>query len=116
MSLPTCKSKYKGACKKCKVEYTAGTEIYKINEDYWCSNPKCPGSPGETTSEVAAATPKSVDLEAKLDQIWDIAFAKASKIVDETYSDKELVDKFERKKQKLIMAQTFVKALCGHAD
>lgn len=113
MSLPQTNSKYKGACKKCKVEYAAGTVIYKINEDYWCSNPKCPGtsgSPGEKPIET------SIDLEAKLDQIWDIAYAKASKIMDETFTPNELVDVFQRKKQTLIIAQTFVKALCGCND
>lgn len=113
MTLPSCKSKFKGACKKCKVEYDAGTIIYKINEDYWCSNEKCPGVEFTTP----ALTPTSqVDLEAKLDQIWDIAHTKAVKIMDETYSKQELVDGFERKKQTLIMAQTFVKALCGNGD
>lgn len=109
---PSCKSQYKGACKKCKVEYSVGTVIYKINEEYWCSNEKCPetpGSPGEKPKP-------SVDLEVKLDQMWDICHTKASKIIDETYSIQELPDKYERKKQKLIMAQAFIKALCGHGD
>lgn len=111
MDLPHCNSKFKGACKKCKVEYEAGTIIYKINEEYWCSNEVCPGKvveskpkPGET----------SIDLEAKLDQIWDIAVSKATKIYNKTY-DKEHMPS-DSKKQILIMAQTFTKALCGCND
>ena len=110
MSLPTCKSKYKGACKKCTVEYPAGADIYKINEDYWCSNAKCPGVEAKQGLKPISSP---VDLEAKLDQIWDIAYAKATKIMDETY-DKDMPS--DRKKQILIMAQTFTKALCGNAD
>jgi len=113
MSLPQTESKYKGACKKCKVEYSAGTTIYKINEEYWCSNSKCPGKP-ESSGEKSTET--SIDLEAKLDQIWDIAYAKAQKIMKETFTEQELVDVFQRKKQTLIIAQTFVKALCGCND
>ena len=82
MGLPNTTSKYKGACKKCKVEYAAGTIIYKINESYWCSNAECPGSPGEKQASPKVET--SIDLEAKLDQIWQVAYAKATKIVDAT--------------------------------
>ena len=110
---PETKSKFKGCCKKCKVEYEAGATIYKINEDYWCSNENCPGIPGNPGEK---EPPKAIDLEAKLDQIWDIAYAKASKIVDEKFSKEQLVDHFKREQQKLIMAQTFVKALCGNGD
>lgn len=113
MSLPQTESKYSGKCKKCEVKYEKGTVIYKINEDWWCSNQNCPGipgSPGEKPKET------SVDLEAKLDQIWDICYAKANKIMKATFNEQELIDKFQRKKQTLIIAQTFVKALCGHVD
>lgn len=113
MSFPQTKSKFKGKCVKCHIEYEAGTIIYKINEEYWCSKEDCkgvPGSPGEKPST------SPVDLEAQLDQIWDIAYAKATKIMDETFTKQELVDGFERKKQTLIIAQTFVKALCGNGD
>ena len=113
MSLPQTSSKYKGACKKCKVEYQAGTTIYKINEEYWCSNEKCPGipgSPGEKQKET------SIDIEAKLDQLWDICYAKSSKIIDEKYPESKTNSSFEREKQKLIMAQSFMKALCRYGD
>lgn len=111
MGLPQCPSKFKGACKKCKVEYAAGTIIYKINEEYWCSNANCPGV-GAKKGPKTTSSP--VDLEAKLDQIWEVAYAKATKIMDEVY-DKEHMPS-DHKKQILIMAQTFVKALCGNGD
>lgn len=114
MSLPQTSSNFKGKCKKCKVEYEQGTTIYKINEEYWCSNPKCPGSDTVTVSGPYIPPPTSIDLEAKLDQIWDIAVSKATKIINETY-DKEHMPS-DSTKQILIMAQTFTKALCGCND
>ena len=113
MSFPSTKSKFKGACKKCKVEYEQGATIYKINEDYWCSNPNCPGVPGKTST---AGPENTIDLEAKLDQMWDICLRKAEQIMALHFSKEILPDNFERRKQTLIIAQTFVKALCGNGD
>lgn len=111
MSLPTTSSRFPGECPKCKTKYSKGTTIYKINEQYWCSNPNCPEPENSQNPQESP-----VDIDAKLDQLWQICFTKASKIIDETYTDQELPDKFERKKQKLILAQTFIKSVCGHGD
>ena len=111
MSFPSTKSKFKGACKKCKVQYEQGATIYKINEDYWCSNQNCPGVEASTAPKTEFSP---LDLEAKLDQIWDICLRKAEQIMALHFSKEILPDNFERRKQTLIIAQTFVKALCGN--
>jgi len=111
MVLPNCPSGFPGVCKKCKVKYAKGTQIYKINEEYWCSNENCPGVEAK---QAPKTTSSPVDLEAKLDQIWDISFAKAKKIMNETYDEAHMPS--DSKKQILIMAQTFTKALCGNGD
>ena len=87
MGLPQTASNFDGKCKKCQVKYTKGTIIYKINEEYWCSNEKCPGADTVTTSGPYIPPPTSISLEAKLDQLWDVCYAKSSKIIDEKYPE-----------------------------
>lgn len=112
MTLPTTKSNFPSKCKKCGIKYEKGVTIYKINEEYWCSDSNCTGEPKKDIK----TDERSIDLEAKLDQIWDICYKKADAIMKETFSEQDLIDKFQTKKQTLIIAQTFVKALCGNGD
>ena len=63
-------SRYDGKCKTCKKEYVAGTIIYKINEEYWCSDEKCGSHSGYTTPSI---TPRATGLEIATPpaQLWE---------------------------------------------
>ena len=87
-------SRYDGKCKVCKKAYVAGTLIYKINEEYWCSVESCgtphPGftAPAVTTKTQKDTTVNGADIKPVSytelatyvsclhDQMWNLANTK----------------------------------------
>lgn len=74
MSLPETDAKFDGNCKKCGAKWKTGDKIYKINQQYWCSNGACP-TPVETEQPPINGNYKDVH-----DEVWAFAIEEARKI------------------------------------
>ena len=72
-------SRYDGKCKVCKKAYVAGTIIYKINEEYWCSVESCgTPHPGFTAPAVTKKQEEKADTGNELSGISKRLTAKAN--------------------------------------
>jgi len=74
MSNPETDAKFDGDCKKCGAKWKTGNKIYKINQQYWCSNGACP-TPVETEQPPVNGSYKHVH-----DEVWGFAIEEAKKV------------------------------------
>lgn len=125
---PQCTAKFgsKKPCSSCGITWVSGVKLYKINEEYWCSNPDCPKKKAET---IQREEQSSSHVDSKLgavskeriayhDHAWEIALAKATKIyppvIEKTKRwDGTITDVDDNLKNRMILAQVFYKGLMG---
>lgn len=123
MVWPTCTAEFgsRKPCKACGVTWVAGVKLYKINEEYWCSNPDCPKKKAET---IQREEQSSSHVDSKLgsvskekieyhDHAWEIALAKATKIYPPQITEFEGIHVDKTLKDRMILAQVFYKGLMG---
>lgn len=110
----------------CGITWVSGVELYKINEEYWCSNPDCPKKKADT---IKRETQSSSHVDSKLGAVskeriayhehaWEIALAKASKIYPPVLEkikrfDGAVTESDSNLKDRMILAQVFYKGFMG---
>lgn len=127
MSHPETDAKFDGNCKKCGATWKTGDKIYKINQQYWCSNAACPtpvekpklceicAKPDHTIENCPNAPVAPVgNYKDVHDKVWAFAIEEAKKVypvVMRQVPGDENVHKDINMRERMIVAEVFYKKL-----